>query len=105
MVPHFADAERVVALWRTPKDKRDKGPASYLDLEEWRAQSPCSKFDDFVFPSLIKDGMVPIRASTFVQGHLRPAAISAGVTLAKGQRFGLHNLSHSLAHIGLGKKP
>ena len=37
--PHFADAERVVALWRTPKDKRDKGPASYLDLEEWRAQS------------------------------------------------------------------
>jgi putative ABC transport system permease protein len=37
--PHFAEAERVVALWRTPKDKRDKGPASYLDLEEWRAQN------------------------------------------------------------------
>ena len=37
--PHFAEADRVVALWRTPKDKRDKGPASYLDLQEWRAQS------------------------------------------------------------------
>jgi len=37
--PHFADAERVVALWRTAKDKRDKGPASYLDLQDWRAQA------------------------------------------------------------------
>ena len=35
---NFADADRVVALWRTAKDKRDKGPASYLDLQEWRAQ-------------------------------------------------------------------
>ena len=37
--PHFVEADRVVALWRTAKDKRVKGPASYLDLQEWRAQS------------------------------------------------------------------
>ena len=37
--PQFAEAERVVALWRTAKDKRDKGPASYLDLQEWNAHS------------------------------------------------------------------
>lgn len=37
--PQFAEAERVVALWRTPKDKRTKGPASYLDLQEWNAQN------------------------------------------------------------------
>src|SRR4026208_1244023 len=36
---NIADADRVVALWRTAKDKRDKGPASYLDLQEWRAQA------------------------------------------------------------------
>ena len=36
---NITEAERVVALWRTAKDKRDKGPASYLDLQEWRAQS------------------------------------------------------------------
>src|SRR6201996_4264855 len=66
-------------------------------LNERRTQSPYSKIDDFVFPSLIKDGKVPIRASTFVQDHLRPAAISAGIVLAKGQRFGLHNLRHSLS--------
>jgi len=67
-------------------------------LKEWRAQSPYSKVDDFVFPSLARDGKVPISASIFVQDHLRPAAISAGVVLAKGQRFGLHNLRHSLSN-------
>src|SRR5215211_2291877 len=35
----ITEAERVVALWRTARDKRDKGPASYLDLQEWRTQS------------------------------------------------------------------
>lgn len=35
---NITDAERVVALWRTAKDKRIKGPASYLDLQEWNAQ-------------------------------------------------------------------
>ena len=36
---NITEADRVVALWRTAKDKRDKGPASYLDLQEWSAQS------------------------------------------------------------------
>src|ERR671916_2185893 len=35
---NITEAERVVALWRTAKDKREKGPASYLDLQEWSAQ-------------------------------------------------------------------
>src|SRR5829696_1278244 len=33
--PHITEAERVVTLWRTAKDKRTKGPSSYLDLQEW----------------------------------------------------------------------
>src|SRR5215203_4217342 len=37
--PNLADAKRVVTLWRTAKDKRVKGPASYLDLQEWNAQN------------------------------------------------------------------
>jgi putative ABC transport system permease protein len=36
--PHIADAERVVAIWRTPKDKRHEGFVSYLELQDWRAQ-------------------------------------------------------------------
>jgi len=38
-----------------------------------------------------------IRASTFLHDHLRPAATGAEVVLAKGQRFGLPNLRHSLS--------
>jgi hypothetical protein len=37
--PNFAEAENVVALWRTAKDKRSKGPASYLDLQELNSQT------------------------------------------------------------------
>jgi putative ABC transport system permease protein len=37
--PNMTDAEHVVALWRTAKDKRIKGPASYLDLQEWNSQN------------------------------------------------------------------
>ena len=37
--PNIHDAEHVVALWRTAKDKRSKGPASYLDLHEWNSQN------------------------------------------------------------------
>src|SRR6478609_203208 len=37
--PNIAEPESVVALWRTPKDQHSKSPASYLDLQEWQAQS------------------------------------------------------------------
>jgi putative ABC transport system permease protein len=37
--PHMVDAERVLAIWGTAKEKRGKNPVSYLDLEDWRAQS------------------------------------------------------------------
>jgi integrase len=98
---------RISKRWAKGEDGETKTAASngYVPmhpvlaqyLKDWRAQSPHSKVDDFVFPSLLKDGKVPIWASTFVQDHLRPAAINAGVILVKGQRFGLHNLRHSLS--------
>jgi putative ABC transport system permease protein len=37
--PHIAAADRVVALWRTTKDKRVEGYLSYLELQDWRAQN------------------------------------------------------------------
>jgi integrase len=33
-----------------------------------------------------------------VADHLRPAAKAAGVKIEDGQRFGLHNLRHSLSN-------
>ena len=40
----------------------------------------------------------PLYSSKFVADYLRPAAIKAGVSIAEGQRFGLHNLRHSLSN-------
>ena len=42
--PRIADAERVVAIWNTPKDKRIEGFISYLDLQDWRKQN--QSFED-----------------------------------------------------------
>ena len=38
-------------------------------LKEWRAQSQYSKVNDFVFPSLVKDGKVPISVKGGVKGN------------------------------------
>jgi putative ABC transport system permease protein len=35
--PRIAEPERVVALWKSAKDKRTEGYVSYLDLQDWRA--------------------------------------------------------------------
>jgi integrase len=67
-------------------------------LRQWRKQTPYGKETDFVFPSFKAKGTVPLCASTFVADYLRPAAIAAGVAIAKGKRFGLHNLRHSLSN-------
>jgi len=40
---------------------------------------------------------VPVSPAVFVADHLRPAAIKAGVKIEPGQRFGFHNLRHSLS--------
>ena len=37
--PPIHDADRVVAVWRTPIDKRTEGFVSYLDLQDWRKRS------------------------------------------------------------------
>jgi integrase len=67
-------------------------------LENWRRQSPHARGKDFVFPSLAAEGKVPLSSCSFVKDHLRAAAKAVGVPIADGQRFGLHNLRHSLSN-------
>jgi integrase len=67
-------------------------------LRAWQLRSPYPTPDDFLFPSETKKGKSPLYASTFVADYLRPAAIKAGVPIAPAQRFGLHNLRHSLSN-------
>jgi integrase len=67
-------------------------------LRHWQQESPYRNPDDFVFPSIRSKGTLPVYASSFVADYLRPAAIKAGVAIEAGQRFGLHNLRHSLSN-------
>src|SRR5260370_28325134 len=73
-------------------------PVLAAHLHSWRKQSPYAKDGDFVFPSIQARGRVPLSASIFVADHLRPAAKKTGVHIEDGQRFGLHNLRHSLSN-------
>lgn len=99
---------RVSKRWASGKDGKTKTersdgfvplhPVLAQSLKEWRTQTPYAKEMDFVFPSLKAQGKVPLSASIFVADHLRPAALAAGVQIEQGQRFGLHNLRHSLSN-------
>jgi integrase len=99
---------RVSKRWAKGADGETKTDASdgYVPLHpllarhllEWHRQSPHAKGKDFMFPSLMLEGKVPLNGSSFVKDHLRVAARASGVRIADGQRFGLHNLRHSLSN-------
>jgi integrase len=99
---------RISKRWAKGKDGETKTEASdgYVPLHpvlssrlrSWGEESPYAKDEDFVFPSSRAEGRVPLSASVFVADHLRPAAKKAGVHIEDGQRFGLHNLRHSLSN-------
>jgi integrase len=97
---------RVSKRWAKGRDGETKTEASdaYVPLhpvladhlKAWHKVASFGKPDDFVFPSMRAEGKKPLYASTFVADYLRPAAKKAGVKIADGERFGLHNLRHSL---------
>ncbi|HXE35330.1 MAG TPA: site-specific integrase, partial [Verrucomicrobiae bacterium] len=99
---------RISKRWANGEDGKTKTASSdgYVPLHpilachlsSWHRQSVYIKDTDFVFPSIKARGRVPLSASIFVANHLRTAAKKAGVVIADGQRFGLHNLRHSLSN-------
>lgn len=101
------DRIRVSKRWSEGKDGATKNEASdgYVPmhpvlaafLQEWRSKTPFGGKNDFVFPSLRSEGEVPVSPAIFVADHLRPAAKATGIFIEDGQRFGLHNLRHSLS--------
>jgi len=99
---------RICKRWAKGEDGETKTDASdgYVPmhpvlaghLRAWRQQTPYAKDTNFVFPSMRENGKKPLYASSFVADYLRPAAKKAGVPIENGQRFGLHNLRHSLSN-------
>jgi integrase len=73
-------------------------PALSQALKAWRRESLYHRDSDWVFASSKAKGKTPRSAGVAGQDYLRPAAVKAGVILARYRgRFGWHNLRHSLA--------
>jgi integrase len=99
---------RISKRWAKGEDGETKTDASdgYVPLHPvlaghlraWLKQTLHAKETDFVFPSMRAQGRKPLCSSVFVADYLRPAAKKAGVHIEDGQRFGLHNLRHSLSN-------
>jgi hypothetical protein len=88
--PQQANRRGKVAIthWVDPAVRKQLARLA-LDLDSSQADLPAQALN-LLF--------VPLSASIFVADHLRPAAKKAGVQIADGQRFGLHNLRHSFSN-------
>ena len=85
-----------------PKTKASKAPVAMSPalasfLHQWQKVTQYSGDDDWIFPSYKMGGSIPMCARIFVTDHLRPAALTAGIKVTDGQRFGLHSLRSSMA--------
>jgi integrase len=99
----FDVSERTISGWmrrasRDPESaKRWLGDLLADALRGWNQNSPYTKADDWVFPSLKLKGKTPLSASIMAADKIRPAALKVGIRLEAGHRFGFHNFRHSLA--------
>lgn len=76
-------------------------------LRSWCRETPYWRQEDWIFASAKLKGHRPLSASIMAADKLRPSAIKAGIRLNSSQRFGFHNLRHSLATflVRKGKDP
>jgi integrase len=91
------------------KTEQSEGPATMSPtlaevLKFWHQKTPYAQPSNWIFASSRLKGRQPRTASILAADHLRPAAIAAGVVLKPGQRFGFHNLRHSLATFLVNKE-
>lgn len=63
------------------------------ELKKWRGVSLYRSDDDFLFPSIAKNGTQPISPDMILRRHIRPALERIGVT----KKIGWHSLRHGLA--------
>ena len=92
-----------------PKSRKSAAPVAMAPLlarhlRAWQMESRYTNPTDWVFASDKTHGRTPRVGNMLCRDHLRPAAIKAGVKLEKGQRFGFHNLRHSLHRSSLRKR-
>jgi integrase len=92
-----------------PKTKKSRAPVAMAALlakylRTWQRETIYGKASDWLFASTKTHGRTPRVGNMLCADYLRPAAIKDGVELEPGQRFGFHNLRHSLASFLVSKK-
>jgi integrase len=70
-------------------------PFVVQELKEWRLTSMYCADDDFLFPSIVKNGSQPIQPDMILKRHIRPALKRIGVA----KRIGWHSFRHGLATV------
>ena len=68
-------------------------PVLVEELKRWKMTTLYRSDEDFVFPSIAKNGTQPISPDMILKRHIRPALKRIGVT----KRIGFHSFRHGLA--------
>ena len=68
-------------------------PVVIQELLNWRTVTPYKGDDDFVFPSIAKNGLQAIQPDMLLKRHIRPALVELGIT----KQIGWHSFRHGLA--------
>ena len=68
-------------------------PLVGAELSQWKLHSEYNSEDDFLFPSIQKNGTQPIQPEMVLRRHIRPALEELGVN----KRIGWHSFRHGLA--------
>lgn len=63
------------------------------ELKKWKAITLYRSEDDYLFPSIAKNGAQPLQPDMILKRHIRPALKRIGVT----KRIGWHSFRHGLA--------
>lgn len=86
---HFGDTKTEASRKPVPLH-----PSVVKCLKLWREDSPYHGDDDFIFPSIRRNGKQPLSPDTLLKKIIRPAVERAGI---KGKAIGWHSFRHSLA--------
>jgi integrase len=67
-------------------------PLVIEELKQWRLVTMYRSDEDFLFPSIAKNGTQPLTPDMILRRHIRPALEKIGVT----KRIGFHSFRHGL---------
>jgi integrase len=68
-------------------------PFVIAELIQWRLATLYNSDDDYLFPSIVKNGSQPITPDMILRRHIRPALVRIGVE----KQIGWHSFRHGLA--------